>query len=768
MPVLPLLLASVALGADLLVCASGCDHSTIASAVSAAAPDDRVVVANGVWNERVHLTTANVEVRSLGGSWHATLAPPAGMPAIHIGASGTSVQGFTLQQADTTQPLVLVDGSQSTTLRDLTVFGHTSTAPIIDAGSGSIVQLAGSRMGQNNASHGLFTSNGSLTVLESELDTHNLSGGGLVQAADSEVVLQRSAVRQNFAPDGAVALTGGSLTVTDSLLEAGQAASVGASQIRSNATFVTIQGSSFWNGLGGSIQTDSGSISALSSAFHGPDGAVSLTLTPAHVQDSRFLSVDTPTFAPLTAVGSNLTVQRTVFEFGGGASGALNVRDNGMVLIEESAFVGNTGGLAGAIEAENTDGSVARSLFCDNTASVSAPPGGGAMWFDALSNDWTVQHSVFSRNSTQSTGGGALGALGLTSLTVDHNTFRNNTSEQGGEVMATNALTATITNNLLINPAADDYLIVDGGNASGDHNLWWFGGGPGDCINCASLPGANTSTVDPQLPSIDGLGCHQQRFDVGNAALANAGSAGGGLGATNALGGSRNGFADVDGDGYTAVLDCNDDDASVYPGAPELCDGVDNDCDRQIDLWDEPALGSELSLYPDTDHDGVGAPGDPTGVNRPVMRTGCEPLAGWSLTYSDCNDADFRVTGGPEVPGNGLDDDCDPLTPDVPGTTDTGDTGDTARPVDTADTGVATDTADSAQTDTASTDEPHDTGEVDTSPPQDTGPDEVVVGFTIGGAGCGCQSSPQGSGWLALLLVLGLRRRPRGAATDPG
>ena len=37
---------------------------------------------------------------------------------------------------------------------------------------------------------------------------------------------------------------------------------------------------------------------------------------------------------------------------------------------------------------------------------------------------------------------------------------------------------------------------------------------------------------------------------------------------------------DADNDGYTVVQgDCNDNDASVYPGAAEICgDGIDQDC----------------------------------------------------------------------------------------------------------------------------------------------------------------------------------------------
>jgi hypothetical protein len=39
------------------------------------------------------------------------------------------------------------------------------------------------------------------------------------------------------------------------------------------------------------------------------------------------------------------------------------------------------------------------------------------------------------------------------------------------------------------------------------------------------------------------------------------------------------GPVDADGDGYPAAEDCDDADASVYPGAPERCDAVDHDCD---------------------------------------------------------------------------------------------------------------------------------------------------------------------------------------------
>ncbi|MBD0255077.1 MAG: hypothetical protein ICV83_05115, partial [Cytophagales bacterium] len=41
--------------------------------------------------------------------------------------------------------------------------------------------------------------------------------------------------------------------------------------------------------------------------------------------------------------------------------------------------------------------------------------------------------------------------------------------------------------------------------------------------------------------------------------------------------------ADGDGDGVAAPADCDDNNAAVYPNAPEVCDGLDNNCNGQVD-----------------------------------------------------------------------------------------------------------------------------------------------------------------------------------------
>ena len=84
--------------------------------------------------------------------------------------------------------------------------------------------------------------------------------------------------------------------------------------------------------------------------------------------------------------------------------------------------------------------------------------------------------------------------------------------------------------------------------------------------------------------------------------------------------------ADADGDGVAAADDCDDASASVYPGAEELCDGLDNDCDGEIDE------GVLSTWYTDADGDGFGSAGAPVEA--------CDEPPGAVLTSTDCDDDD--------------------------------------------------------------------------------------------------------------------------------
>ncbi len=72
--------------------------------------------------------------------------------------------------------------------------------------------------------------------------------------------------------------------------------------------------------------------------------------------------------------------------------------------------------------------------------------------------------------------------------------------------------------------------------------------------------------------------------------------------------------------------DCNDSDASVHPGATEVCDGKDNNCDGQTDE------GVKNTYYMDADGDGYG------NTNDTVQA--CSPPSGYVTNNTDCNDND--------------------------------------------------------------------------------------------------------------------------------
>jgi len=96
--------------------------------------------------------------------------------------------------------------------------------------------------------------------------------------------------------------------------------------------------------------------------------------------------------------------------------------------------------------------------------------------------------------------------------------------------------------------------------------------------------------------------------------------------------------------GYvTASGDCNDGDNTVYPGASELCDGKDNDCDTQIDE------GCTL-LYWDGDSDGYGNPGGPTTT---------VPQSGYVANAGDCDDNNANIYPAATETCNSVDDNCD-------------------------------------------------------------------------------------------------------------
>ena len=106
---------------------------------------------------------------------------------------------------------------------------------------------------------------------------------------------------------------------------------------------------------------------------------------------------------------------------------------------------------------------------------------------------------------------------------------------------------------------------------------------------------------------------------------------------------------DTDNDGSPDSEDCDDEDPNTYPGAPESCDGHDNDCDKTIDEdpYDAPVWHLD-------------ADGDGRGIADPKQQVAaCTEPDGYSAYDDDCDDTNAKIHPFATETCDGIDNNCD-------------------------------------------------------------------------------------------------------------
>ncbi len=696
-------LALLALTAHAATLRVPADHSTVQEAVAAAAAGDRVLIAAGEYRESV---VVDAPIALVGEPGAVLKGASGGAATLTIDAAGAVVMDLVVDGAGGSHRGVVVSTAGVVSLVRVDVVDHvlalgsgSGAGASVDAGE---LRVIGGTWARNRTSPaGTPASDGDL--------------GGQVYVAPGASLRAWGAVFEEgaaYAGGGVFVDTSGVAVVDASTFLGHVADDFGGAIAANGASTVTLRGSSFISnaaivGADASLGTDAvltwdGSSAAASLAEYGGSiasvGGV-LTVRGGEFEDVHAGSSGGAIYCnegDLSVTGA--TFDHATAELYGGCVYALYTPN---AEVRGSSFTGCSATSGGAVALVVPDFvTVDGNRFVDSLAHGLDPSGsacasdglagcGGAVLVE-LALPVTISRNVVCR--AQAHEGAGIWTRFNTVVDLLHNVVVDGVATgRGGGIYLSDEFLPLVASNTLVRNEADergagifldasesdvqDNLFLDhpgaalDARASGNLTTIRYNGFYGnlDDVSAALSLGASNLFVDPTLVSYSNADpC--EALDLHPAAgspLIDAGAPGRSDpdGSTPVDVGAYTGptGADADGDGVDFMSDCEDGNAAIFPGAVELCNGLDDDCDGYVDDLDPDLDG--VAWYLDADGDGAGD------ATRPALA--CSAPLGHVASADDCDDRDASVwPGAPEL-CDGVDNDCDALVdaadPDVQG-----------------------------------------------------------------------------------------------------